>query len=186
VRTRLATLAVAVLALAPPATAKVFLTVEEALRLAFPGAKVERRTAYLTKAQQEQARRLSGNPDLPDALAVYYAASKDGRPAGTAYFDTHVVRTMPETIMVVVDPGGRVVRIEVLSFSEPEEYLPRAHWYEQFQGKPLDDELSLKRGVRAVTGATLTARATTAAARRVLALDAVLRGAETAGKDGPR
>ena len=154
--------------------AKVFLTQEEALKLAFPGAKVERRTAYLTEAQQKAAQKLSGDEELPSALATCYAATKDGRDLGTAYFDTHTVRTMPETIMVVVDPAGAIARIEVLSFSEPEEYLPRAHWYEQFQGKPLDDELSMKRGIRAVTGATLTAHATTDAARRVLALHEVL------------
>ena len=162
---------------AAAAGAKVFLTQEEALRLAFPGAKVERRTAYLTEAQQKNAQKLSGDPEPPSALAGYYVATKDGRLVGTAYFDTHVVRTMPETIMVAVDPAGAIARIEVLSFSEPEEYLPKAHWYEQFQGKPLDDELSMKRGIRPVTGATLTARATTDAARRVLALHEVLREA---------
>ena len=86
--------------------------------------------------------------------------------------------------MVEVDPEGAIVRIEVLSFSEPEEYLPKAHWYEQFQGKPLDDELSLKRAIRPVTGATLTAHATTDAARRVLALDRVLR--QTAAQGQPK
>lgn len=159
------------------APAKVFLTPEEALKLAFPGAAVERHTAYLTAVQQQAARKLSGDEELPSALATYYTGTKDGRLLGTAYFDTHTVRTMRETIMVVVDPSGAIARIEVLSFSEPEEYLPRAHWYEQFQGKPLDDELSMKRAIRPVTGATLTARATTDAARRVLALQRVLQGA---------
>jgi hypothetical protein len=81
---------------------------------------------------------------------------------------------MPETIMVVVDPAGAISRIEVLSFSEPEEYLPRPQWYAQFTGKPLNDELSMKRAIHPVTGATLTAQATTDAARRVLALHRVL------------
>jgi Na+-translocating ferredoxin:NAD+ oxidoreductase RnfG subunit len=121
---------------------------------------------------------LSGDEELPSALATFYVATKDGRELGTAYFDTHTVRTMDETIMVAVDPAGVITRIEVLSFSEPEEYLPKAHWYEQFQGKPLDDELSLKRAIRPVTGATLTAHATTDAARRVLALDRVLHPAQ--------
>ena len=40
-----------------------------------------------------------------------------------------------------------------------------------------DDELSMKRGIRAVTGATLTARATTDAARRVLAVHKVIQSA---------
>ena len=95
--------------------------------------------------------------------------------AGTAYFDTHIVRTLPETILVAVDPKGAIARIEILSFSEPEEYLPRANWYGQFSGKTLTDELSEKRGVRPVTGATITVRVTVEAARRVLALDAFVR-----------
>jgi FMN-binding protein len=162
-----------VLAASAPAVAKVFLTQEEALKLAFPGASVERRTAFLTKAESRDAAALSGGPP-PSALAVAYVATKEGRLAGTAYFDTHIVRTQPETLMVVVGPSGTIARIEILSFSEPEDYLPREHWYAQFPGKALDEELSVKRGIRAVSGATLTARATTEAARRILALHQVL------------
>ena len=161
------------LAAAAPAGAKVFLTQDEALKLAFPGAAVERRTVFLTDAEVQEAAVLSAGP-RPSALAVAYVATKDGRLAGTAYFDTHVVRAQPETLMVVVSPAGTIARIEVLSFSEPEEYLPREHWYAQFPGKALDDELAVKRGIRPVSGATLTARATTEAARRVLALHQVL------------
>jgi Na+-translocating ferredoxin:NAD+ oxidoreductase RnfG subunit len=167
----------AAFAVAPAARAKVLLTQEEALRLAFPGARVEARTAFLTDEQRRAAKSLSGEEELPSALVRYYAATKDGRAVGEAYFDTHVVRTMLETVMVVVAPDARIARIEVLSFSEPEEYLPRARWYQQFQGKPLDDELSLKRAIHPVSGATLTSRATTDAARRVLALYQILHAA---------
>lgn len=155
--------------------AKGFLTQEEALHLAFPkGAAVARKTAFLSEVDRaEVARRAGGAP--PPGLVVYYAATVDGKDAGTAYFDTHVVRTLPETILVVVDPKGAIARIEVLSFSEPEEYLPRGAWYGQFPGKTLGDELSEKKGVRPVTGATITVRVTVEAARRVLALDAFLK-----------
>ena len=156
-------------------SAKSFLSQEEALRLAFPkGAVVQRKTAFLSEAdRKEVARRTGGAP--PTGLVVSYTATQDGRDAGTVYFDTHVVRTEPETLLVLVDPAGAIARIEILSFLEPEEYLPRAKWYGQFGGKRLDDELSEKRGVRPVTGATLTVRATVEAARRVLALHAFLR-----------
>ena len=168
------------LAAAAAAEAKVFLTQEEALKLAFPGAAVLRKTFFLTEGEQKEVEALSG-VSRGSALAVAYVATRDGRSAGTAYFDTHIVRTQPETLMVVVGPSGSIARIEVLAFSEPEEYLPREHWYAQFPGRILDDELSLKRGLRPVSGATLTARATTEAARRVLALDRVLgRRAKTA------
>ena len=170
----------AALAVAAAAPAKVFLTTDEALRLAFPDAKVEARTAFLTEEERRAAKALSGEEEPPSALVRYYAATRDGRAAGEAYFDTHVVRTESETVMVVVSPDGRIVRVEVLSFSEPEEYLPRAKWYEQFRGHALDDELSLKRSIHPVSGATLTARATTDAARRVLAVYRVLHPAAAA------
>lgn len=155
--------------------AKTFLTQEEALRLAFPaGATVQRKTAFLSEAnRREVARRTGGAP--PHGLVVFYTGASAGTDLGTVYFDTHVVRTEPETLLVLVDPKGAIARIEILSFSEPEEYLPRANWYGQFSGKTLTDDLSEKRGVRPVTGATLTVRATVEAARRVLALDTFLR-----------
>ncbi len=172
---------------AAAAGAKVFLTREEALRLVFPGATIERRTAFLTESQRRQIRDLSGQSDLPAALATFYVATKEGKTAGFGYFDAHLVRTMPETIMVAVDPAGSILRIEVLSFDEPEEYKPRPAWYAQFSGKPLNAELSLKRGIRPVAGATLTARATTDAARRVLALHRVIHAqAAAAATPGPR
>lgn len=160
--------------LAGAARAKVFLTVDEALRLAFPGAKVERRTLYLTEAQQERAEGLAG-VEVRSRLVHAYAATSGGRAAGTAYFDTHRVRTLPETVMVVLDAAGKVRRVEVLSFAEPPDYLPGGAWYGQFAGRELDGRLALKRDIRPITGATLTARATTAAVRRVLAVHRVLR-----------
>jgi hypothetical protein len=171
----------AALAVPVAARGKVLLTQEEALRLAFPDAKVEPRTAFLTEEQRRAAKALSGEDELPSALVRYYAATRPGGPVGEAYFDTHVVRTMAETVMVVVSPDATIARVEVLSFSEPEEYLPRPRWYEQFRGRPLDGELSLKRSIRPISGATLTARATTDAARRVLALYRVLHPAQAPG-----
>ena len=70
--------------------------------------------------------------------------------------------------------AATVGRIEVISFDEPEEYIPRSVWYEQFDGESLDDDLRLARGIDGVTGATLTARATTNAVRRVLAVHQAL------------
>ncbi len=108
---------------AGPVAAKVFLSADEALRLVFKGCPVERQTAFLTADQLARARQLSGS-DIKSALINPYRATCDGKDAGTAYFDTHVVRTLPETLMVVVDPQGKVSRVEVLAFAEPEDYLP--------------------------------------------------------------
>ncbi len=157
--------------------AKVFLSQDEALRLAFPpGTNVERRTAFLSDPEKAEVARLSGAAPPPGLVISYLGKDPNsGLELGTAYFDTHIVRTQAETILVLIDPKGALARLEVLSFQEPEEYLPRPTWYAQFPGKKLSEELSPKRGIRPVTGATLTVRATLDAARRVLALHDVLR-----------
>jgi hypothetical protein len=157
-----------------PAPRQVFLTVEEALALAFGEAEVARTTAYLTEAQLARARELSGAEVESALVHPYVARDERGRLLGTAYFDAHRVRTLQETLFVVVAPDGRVARVELCSFDEPPDYVPRGSWYAQFLGRRLDDELELKRGICGVTGATLTARATTCSVRRVLALHRVL------------
>lgn len=162
-----------------PAGARVLLTVDEALKLAFPDCRIARQTVYLTEPQRVRAGELAGE-EVESALAHAYVARcpAGGRSeGGVAYFDTHRVRTLPETIMVVIGPRGEVDRIEVVSFKEPPDYIPSDAWYGQFTGRELGPDLELKRAIRPVTGATLTARATTDAVRRVLALHEVLRDA---------
>lgn len=155
------------------ASARVLVTQDKALAEAFPGAAVERRDAFLTEAQAKRIEETAGTPPATRVVA-YYVATKDGKPAGTAFFDTHTVRTLPETLMIVVDPAGSVVKAEVLSFGEPPEYLPKPRWFELFKQRKLDRDLAAGRGIPVVTGATLTSRAVAAAVRRALALHAVL------------
>jgi Na+-translocating ferredoxin:NAD+ oxidoreductase subunit G len=76
--------------------------------------------------------------------------------------------------MFVVDDEARIRRTEVLRFAEPPEYRPPDRWLALFTGRALTPELSLKRAIPNMTGATLTAHAVTQAARRTLALHAVI------------
>lgn len=178
-RLALALVAPALLALAVPgsgAAGQETLTQREALRLAFPApAEIERRTAYLTEDQLERARELAApGVEIDEALVTHYVGRTADSALGVAYFDAHVVRTLREVLMVVVEPGGRIGRIEVLSFQEPREYRPPEGWLDEFAGRSLSDRLSTKGEVVNVTGATLTSRAVTRAARRVLALHRVV------------
>lgn len=158
------------------AEARVYLTREQALRLAFgEGAEIEREVFFLTEAQLARARELAGpGVGLESALLTRYRGSRQGRLAGWAYFDTHAVRTLQETLMIVVAPEGGLARVEIVAFLEPEEYLPKRRWLEQFRGRRLDGQLDLFRGIHGITGATLSARAVTDATRRVLALHAAV------------
>jgi Na+-translocating ferredoxin:NAD+ oxidoreductase RnfG subunit len=152
-------------------SATVLVTVDEALRLAFPDASTTRETLFLTEEQLGKVQEDSG-AEPRSAMVTRFVADKEGRTVGYAYLDTHRVRTLPETLMVVLEPGGAVRRVEVVTFREPLEYIPNRRWYDQFEGARLSEDLALKRGIRSVTGATLTARATADAVRRVLATHA--------------
>jgi len=166
--------AVALMATVAPLRAKVFMTQEEALKAGLPAeADVVREIAYLTNEQAGRIEAILG--EAPASRVIpYYVARKDGSVRATAYFDTHVVRTLPETIMVVVGPAAAIESVHVLSFSEPEEYLPRERWIRQLEGRGSDDDLSLRGDIRPMTGATLSARAIVKAARRILALHEVI------------
>jgi Na+-translocating ferredoxin:NAD+ oxidoreductase subunit G len=152
------------------------LTQDEALRLAFPApAAIERRTAFLTDAELAHAVALAGTDARPtSAVVTYYVARAGDAVLGAAYFDAHRVRSLREVLMVVVGPDARVRRVEVVRFDEPPDYLAPASWLRQFEGRALDDELSLSGAIATMSGATLTARATVRATRRALALHAVI------------
>lgn len=157
------------------AQARVFMTQQQALASAFPaGTKVSRQSIFLTKEQQGAAKKQSGI-DFTDQLVVRYVGTDAaGRVVGYAYFDTHRVRTLPETVMIVVTPEAKVAKIEILSFDEPPEYLPKERWVDQIEGRRLDDDLSLKRAIRPLSGASLTGRAIVNASRKILALHGVI------------
>jgi Na+-translocating ferredoxin:NAD+ oxidoreductase RnfG subunit len=150
---------------------------EQALARAFPPPAVtERKTYFLTDAERERASRLA-KAKIDSSLVVAYVGRGPKGLVGTAYFDTHTVRTMPETILVTVKPDGSVGGVEVVAFGEPEDYLPRPRWLRLFGGRRLDADLAVGRGLAHVTGATLTTRAIAEAVRRVLAIHSVISAA---------
>ena len=163
---------VAALLAARPAAARVLLTQAQGLALAFPsGERVERRTAYLGPEQRRAAQE-RGRVKIESGVWTYYVGVATAGVTGYAYFDSHVVRTAPETLMIVLEPDGSTRSVEVLSFLEPEDYLPNPRWLSQFHAKTLRDDLVAHRGVRNLSGASLTSDAAAAAVRRVLAVHA--------------
>jgi len=140
----------AILLVALSANARVLMTQEQALASAFPaGVKVTRQTIF-----------------LEHQLVIRYAGSN----GSYAYFDTHRVRTEPETVMVVVNAAGKIERVDILSFDEPTDYFPKRRWLDQLLGRKLDDDLSLNRAIRPISGASLTGRAIVNASRKILAI----------------
>lgn len=171
-------LALALAALPAPSTGQPsVISREEALAAAFPGADISLERLFLTGEQVERIAALS-REKVSGKLWVRYVATLGDEVVGRAYVDTHVVRTKRESLLISLEPDGRLRRIDVTAFLEPPEYQAPEAWLAQYRGKPLGDDLSLQRAIRPIAGATLTARAVNAAVRRVQAMDIVLEGRE--------
>lgn len=157
------------------AASGVYKTQKEALAEAFPGG-VERKTVFLTDEQVKEVEQRA-RAKLDSKVVTYYEGrDAEGRPAGAAFFDTHVVRTTTETVFVWLGPKGRVERVEILAFYEPEDYKVRDGWLATIEDKSLDDDVTVGRDLVRVTGATLSVRALAASVRRALALRTVIMG----------
>lgn len=143
---------------------------ESALRLAFPDADtVQKQELFLSREEAATAER-EARVRLQSRLVTVYVGSREGKVTGYALIETHRVRSLPETIMAVIDPDGRVRAVHVLAFHEPPEYAPGERWLTQFEGHALDDDLRVRGDIDGITGATLTANALTASVRRLLAV----------------
>jgi hypothetical protein len=162
--------AIFVLCTVAPATAEVFHSRESALKSAFPGAThVKQFSLFLSANDTVHVRKKSG-VEQSERVVNVYAGYQNGALLGHAFIDTHQVRTMPETLMVVVTPGGSLKQLLMLAFHEPSEYKPSMPWLGQFQQQTLNPGLSLRNGIDGISGATLTSQAITATTRRILAL----------------
>ena len=150
-----------------------FPTRAQALSRIFPDTIAKSHTVYLTKDELEQAKKLAG--DNTPSIVRYFSVYSGKTLMGFAILDTHRVRSKRESVLFGINNDGSLAGTTVLGFAEPRDFLPSPRWLKQFVGKRLNDELRLKKGIHGITGATLTSRAVTQAARRSLALMEVIR-----------
>ena len=152
------------------AASEVFHSKESALRLAFPEAdRVTVEDLVLSREEAAKVEREAG-AGVESRLVTVYEGREGPHLLGYAFLDTHRVRTLPQTILVVLDPEGAVRAVHLLAFHEPPEYQAPFGWLERLAGRTLDAELWPGRDVDSLSGATLTATAVTASVRRLLAV----------------
>jgi Na+-translocating ferredoxin:NAD+ oxidoreductase RnfG subunit len=170
--------------LALEAGAEVYHSRESALRLAFADADtVVKRQLFLDDDEARKAEERA-RVKLPSRLVTMYVGQRGGEVTGYAFIETHQVRTLPETILIVIDPGGKVRAVHILAFHEPREYGASDSWLSQFEGRALSEDLSLRGDIAGIAGATLTATAITAAVRRTLAVFETSVGVDDDGPEG--
>ena len=130
--------------------------------------KLKKENLYLDKEQQKEIEKISG-VKLYGRLALRYFCEQENI---YYYIDSHIVRTLNETVIIKVQ-NNKVSEYVVSSFNEPQEYKAPTKWLDQFIQKA-HNKYTLRENIDALSGATLTAKASVDTVNKILALHKVL------------
>lgn len=160
----------AVVAVAPAAAhATVYMSVEQAQRAMFPGAKFVDRSIAFTDAQRKAIARASATGDVPNNQRIWEARSGSGR-SGWLLLDRVIGKHEFITYAVALTGDGTVRGVEILEYRETYGGEVRnPGWRRQFVGKHFGSQLKLGGDIRNISGATLSSRHVTDGIRRLLA-----------------
>jgi Na+-translocating ferredoxin:NAD+ oxidoreductase RnfG subunit len=173
-----------VLALLRPALGVVLLTQDRALKQVFPDAsKIASELHVLTPVQSETAKaRLGGKWALckplardedtkdPDSLTFYFGM-KDGKKTGVALVDVQPGLWGPMKYIVALDLAGKVTNLAVMSYVDQRgRTITTRRFLDQFVGKTGSSPITVGKDIDAVSGATLSCRATAFAVKKVVVL----------------
>ena len=156
-----------------PSFAKIFYSKNEAMELAFgKNAQVEMLSLFPDDQQVEKIQKMA-KVKLDSGLFTFYQGKDQNQILGYASIETITVRTKPETLMIILTPGGDLRNVFTLAFHEPPEYQPPERWFTQLYNRPLA-EMDFNKGVDGITGATLSTRAAISSVRKVMAIYQVM------------
>jgi len=146
---------------------------QEMLKQIFPDCERKKENIFLTKEQQSEIEEaLEQKIHSPMALR-YHLKCADRHLF--AYIDSHIVRTMNQTVVVGVNAEGKITHYKISSFMEPSEYRPPKQWIEQILDKGPQDKYQLNHEIDALSGATLSANAVVNSSKKIIKLHQVLR-----------
>lgn len=80
------------------------------------------------------------------------------------------IRSKSAAVLYIMDTRQTIKSIEIVAFAEPQEYKPNRTWQKAFEGKTKADNLFAGKGIPTISGATLSARAISDAARIAIAI----------------
>ncbi len=149
-----------------PSYAVTYLTVEQAQRAIFPGAKLTPAEVKLTGAQRKAIETASG-------IRVRNLELRIWKVEGGGWFILDEVLGKHEfiTYAVGLDQDGSVKQIEVMDYRETYgDQVRDEKWRAQFVGKTSRSRLKLDADVKNISGATLSCRHITDGVKRLLVL----------------
>ena len=157
--------AAALVAVATPAYAKVYLSIEQAQQLMFPGAAFAQQPLTLTENQAHAIEKASHTDVLSRQLRLWKVST-----GGWFLVDEVVGKHAFIPIAMGLDSTGAVKSIEILEYSEAfGSEVRNPNWLAQFDGKRNGATLTLTKDIQNISGATLSSKHITDGVRRLLA-----------------
>lgn len=171
----------------------VLLTDEQALKQMFPDAdNVITESKVLTSTQLDdvksqlggkwvlyQSGSKSGDVD-EESNYTLYLAEKDGERIGVALMETQPGKWGPVQYIIALDMTGKVKDLAVMMYVEKRgKPIARKRFLGQFIGKTSADPIMTGKDIHAISGATISSRATAFAVKKVIAIYGVVYLGET-------
>jgi Na+-translocating ferredoxin:NAD+ oxidoreductase RnfG subunit len=162
----------ATLAIVSPVQATVYMSVEQAQTLMFPGATLMPDFRTLTAEQASVIRKASGVGVRSRNLKLWRAST-----GGWFIADEVVGKHEFIPFAMALDENGAVKSIEILEYRESYgDQVRHPAWRAQFTGKRHGATLALTKDIKNISGATLSSRHITDGVKRLLATYALVCG----------
>jgi thiamine biosynthesis lipoprotein len=154
-----------------PEAVKVYLTEEEALAKAFPGADSIQAAVWAPNSGQRRRIEQRLGWRLEAGPFTVYAGYLAGVVVGYSTVGEEVGLYRPITFMVKVSPEGKVDGVWVMVYRESRGgEVRRRRFLAQYDGKTADSPMRINRDIIGVTGATLSVRALNAGVKKAATL----------------
>lgn len=151
-----------------PAQALVYMTVDQAQQLMFPGQTLTALPLVLSAADIAAVERDSGVKVYAGAVRAWKADD------GYLFVDAVIGKHDLITYAVALNRDGKVRQTEILEYREAYGGEVRnSHWRAQFNGRQHGDPITIGRDIQNISGATLSCEHVTDGIRRLLAIYAV-------------
>jgi Na+-translocating ferredoxin:NAD+ oxidoreductase RnfG subunit len=148
---------------------QVYLTPDQALRVAIPEAeKFTPRPVTPTAEERKQMERRLGRR-LEEKAYVFHEGSRGGKTLGYALVVDEIGKYYPITFVVGIKPNGEVREVAVMVYRERRgDAVRRGRFLNQFEGKSSTDPLMVNRDITHLTGATVSSWSIAAGVKKAL------------------
>lgn len=132
---------------------------------------IKTKNAFLTSGQVEIIKKKISD-ERQSSLVTYFDIRCKKRNL-KLYLDTHLVRTLNETVLFEVK-DNKISNVVVTNFMEPAEYKLPDSWMKQIIGKDKTAKLEISEDVDGLTGATLSSYAIVKATKKALLYHSII------------